>query len=82
MHAHEIANCIRKLKNNMTGGGDGIVGKLLNKNGGLGMVHLLQQLFLVIIIMAGGDNSQAMERGPSWLINNKIIYERGYGGSW
>ena len=62
MHAHEIANCIRKLKNNMTGGGDGIVGKLLNKNGGLGMVHLLQQLFSVIIIMAGGDNSQAMER--------------------
>ena len=43
----EIAKCIRKFKNNKTGGSDGIVGKLL-KYGGSGMVHLLEQLFSVI----------------------------------
>ena len=37
----------RKLKNNKTGGSDGIVGELL-KYGGSGMVDLLEQLFSVI----------------------------------
>ena len=43
----EITKCVRKLKNNKTGGSDGIVGELL-KYGGLGMVDLLEQLFSVI----------------------------------
>ena len=43
----EIAKCVRKLKNNKTGGSDGIVGELL-KYGGSGMVDLLEQLFSVI----------------------------------
>ena len=38
----EIANCLRKLKNNKTGGSDGLVGELL-KYGGSGMVCLLEQ---------------------------------------
>ena len=40
----EISRC---LKNNKTGGSDGLVGELL-KYGGSGMVDLLQQLFSVI----------------------------------
>ena len=40
----EIAKCVRKLKNNKTGGSDGIV----LKYGGSGMVDLLEQLFSVI----------------------------------
>ena len=43
----EMALCVRKLKNNKTGGSDGLVGELL-KYGGSGMVELLQQLFTVI----------------------------------
>ena len=43
----EIAQCVKKLKNNKTGGCDGIVGELL-KYGGSGMVCLLEQLFSVI----------------------------------
>ena len=43
----EFAKCVRKLKNNKTGGSDGIVGELL-KYGGSGMVDLLEQLFSVI----------------------------------
>ena len=43
----EIAKCVRKLKNNKTGGSDGIVVELL-KYGGSGMVDLLEQLFSVI----------------------------------
>ena len=43
----EISRCLRKLKNNKTGGSDGLVGELL-KYGGSGMVDLLQQLFSVI----------------------------------
>ena len=43
----EIAKCVRKLKNNDTGGSDGIVGKFL-KYGGSRMVDLLEQLFSVI----------------------------------
>ena len=39
--------CVRKLKNNKTGGSDGLVGELL-KYGGSGMVELLKQLFTVI----------------------------------
>ena len=41
----EISRCIRKLKNNKTGGSDGLVGKLLKYYGGSGMVDLLRQLF-------------------------------------
>ena len=40
----EISRCIRKLKNNKTGGSDGLVGELL-KYGGSPMVNLLQLLF-------------------------------------
>ena len=43
----EIAQCVKKLKNNKTGGRDGIVGELL-KYGGSGMVCLLEQLFSVV----------------------------------
>lgn len=43
----EIFRCIKKLKNNKTGGSDGLVGELL-KYGGSGMVDLLQILFSVI----------------------------------
>ena len=43
----EISRCIRKLKNNKTGGSDGLVGELL-KYGGSGMVGLLQLLFSVV----------------------------------
>ena len=39
--------CVRKLKNNKTGGSDGLVGELL-KYGGSGMIYLLQQLFSVV----------------------------------
>ena len=44
----EIAKCIRKLKNNKTGGSDGLVGELL-KYGGAGMVYLLEQLFYFLL---------------------------------
>ena len=44
----EIAKCVRKLKNNKTGGSDGIVGELL-KYSGSGMVDLLEQLFSVTV---------------------------------
>ena len=43
----EIAQCLRKVENNKTGGSDGLVGDLL-KYGGEGMVLLLQKLFSVI----------------------------------
>ena len=43
----EITKCVRKLKNNKTGGSDGIVGELLNY-GGSGIVDLLEQLFSVL----------------------------------
>ena len=43
----EIAKCLRKIKNNRTGGSDGLVGELL-KYGGSGMVSLLEQLFSVV----------------------------------
>ena len=43
----ETVKCIRKLKNNKTGGSDVLVGELL-KYGGSGMVYLLEQLFSVI----------------------------------
>ena len=42
-----IAQCLRKIKNNKTGGSDGLVGELL-KYGGEGMVLLLEKLFSVI----------------------------------
>ena len=42
-----FSKCVRKLKNNKTGGSDGLVGELL-KYGGSGMVDLLEQLFSVI----------------------------------
>ena len=37
----EIARCVRKLKNNKTGGSDGLYG-------GSGMLHLLHKLFEVV----------------------------------
>ena len=43
----EIARCVRKLKNNKTGGSDGLVGELL-KYGGPGMIELLHRLFRVV----------------------------------
>ena len=43
----EIAKFVRKLKNNKTGGSDGIVGELLEYGGSV-MVDLLEQLFSVI----------------------------------
>ena len=43
----KISRCIRKLKNNKTGGSDGLVGELL-KYEGSGMVNLLQLLFSVV----------------------------------
>ena len=43
----EILACIKKIKNNKTGGSDGLVGELL-KYGGMGMVYLLEKLFFVI----------------------------------
>ena len=43
----EIARCLHSLKNNRTGGSDGLVGELL-KYGGSGMVNLLHQLFSVV----------------------------------
>ena len=43
----EIARCLHSLKNNKTGGSDGLVGELLNY-GGSGMVNLLHQLFSVV----------------------------------
>ena len=42
----EIVRCVR-LKNDNTGGSDGLVGELL-KYGGSGMIHLLHKLFEVI----------------------------------
>ena len=43
----EIARCLHSLKNNKTGGSDGLVGELL-KYGGSVMVNLLYQLFSVV----------------------------------
>ena len=43
----KFAKCVKKLKNNKTGGSDGIVGELL-KYGGLGTVNLSEQLFSII----------------------------------
>ena len=43
----EIEKCICKLKNNKTGGSDGLVGELL-KYGGVGIMNLLHQLFEVV----------------------------------
>ena len=42
----EISRCLGKLKNNKTGGSDGLVGELL-KYGGSGMVDLLQQFSVI-----------------------------------
>ena len=39
----EIARCLHSLKNNKTGGSDGLVGELL-KYGGSGMVNLLSSV--------------------------------------
>ena len=44
----EILACIKKIKNNKTGGSDGLVVELL-KYGGMGMVYLLEKLFFVIL---------------------------------
>ena len=42
-----MARCLHSLKNNKTGGSDGLVGELL-KYGWSGMVNLLHQLFSVV----------------------------------
>ena len=42
-----LLKCIRNLKNNKTGGSDGLVGELL-RYGGSGMVCILEQLFSVV----------------------------------
>ena len=47
MFKGEIEKCICKLKNNKTGGSDGLVGELL-KYGGVGMVNLQHQHFKVV----------------------------------
>ena len=47
MRNREIEKCVCKLKNNKTGGSDGLVGELL-KYGEGGMVDLLYQLFKVV----------------------------------
>ena len=44
MKESEIFRCIKKLKNNKTGGGDGIVSELL-KYRGVGMVKMLGKLY-------------------------------------
>ena len=43
----KVSKCVTKLKNNKTGGSDGIAGELL-KYGGSGMINFLEQLFSVI----------------------------------
>ena len=47
MHKGEIEKCVCKIKNNKTGGSDGLGGELL-KYGGIGMVDLLHQLLKVV----------------------------------
>ena len=47
MDRNDIAQCLRKMKNNKTGDSEGLVGKLL-KYGGEGMVHVLEKLCSVI----------------------------------
>ena len=47
IEVREILNCIRKIKNNKTGGNDGLVGELL-KYGDVEMAYLLEQLYSVI----------------------------------
>ena len=42
-----FVKCIRKHKNNKTGGSDGLVGELL-KYGGSGMVCLLERLLRIV----------------------------------
>ena len=47
-----IVWCIKKLKNNKTGGSDGIVSELLKygvKYGGVGMVKMLGKLYYALI---------------------------------
>ena len=43
----EILKCIRQIKNNKTGGNDGLVGELL-KYGGIEMAYLLEKLYSII----------------------------------
>ena len=50
--------CINKLKNNKTGGGDGIVSELL-KYGGVGMVKMLGKL---CTYLEGRVRANEMER--------------------
>ena len=58
--------CICKLKNNKTGGSDGLVGELL-KYGGSGMVYLLEHLFRVVWheVLLDGEKSNmfSVEQG-------------------
>ena len=56
----EIVRCIKKLKNNKTGGGDGIVDELL-KYGGVGMVKMLGKL-RICTYLEGRVHANEMER--------------------
>ena len=47
MDNNKIAQCLREIKNNKTGGSDDLVGELL-KYGGEGMVLLLEKFFSII----------------------------------
>ena len=55
----EIVRCINKLKNNKTGGGDGMVSELL-KYGGVGMVKMLGKLYATYL--EGRVRANEMER--------------------
>ena len=48
----EIKKCSKSLKNNKTGGNDGVVGELF-KYGGKGMANLLKVLYWVVWIDRG-----------------------------
>ena len=51
MDRNERAQCLRKIKNNKTGGSDGFVGELL-KYGGERMVLFIREVFKVLFCMA------------------------------
>ena len=60
----EIAKCLSKLRNNKTGGSDGLLGAHgLLKYGGSGMVSMLIRA-VIFSCLARGGCPQAMERGP------------------
>ena len=60
-HVPSHVALLKKLKNNKTGGSDGLVGELL-KYGGSGMIHLLHKLFEVVWSeeLAGADPGRGL----------------------